>query len=350
MVKNQISHRVFIYAFHCILYGCALSALTFCNKQKQNRPADQLKEVTVGITTSFLGEAATFTAKEKGFFRDQGLNITFKNNPSGEVSIKDLFRGDIDIAHVAETPVVYSLVDTSYYKETEVPPFQIFADMIYSHEIQKIIARRDHGIERPRDIAEKKVGILRGTQLDYFLDSFLLEYQIPQKSLSLVNLDPKNQVEAITQGNIDVSVTWEPYATYIQQQLKTNSIELDTKLTYSTLWMAATLDSYAEAHPEILVAYLNAINQAQNYLKAHPEESQKLLASKTGVPISVVKSTWDEITYELSISERLITLLEDQARWMKLNDIADTTEYNFKNLINTMPMQKVYPKGITIIE
>lgn len=317
-----------------------------CNHQRQNNVL-QPEKITVGITTSYLGEAAAFTAKEKGFFEDYGLDVTLKLNPSGAKSIKDLFRGEVDIAHVAETPVIYTLLDSSYYKG-DVPSFQIITDMIFSHNIQRIIARKDHGISNPKDIVGKKVATYKGTQLDYYLDSFLLEHQIPQSSITTVNLDPVAQVEAINSGEVDVAVNWEPYATYIEQNLGDNATSLETELTYSTLWMASTLDSYAESNPDVLENYLRALKKAQDYIKSHPRETKELLAEHTGISLEVLDSLWDEVVFELSLSERMLTLLEEQARWMSREGIADTTDFRANQIINYEPMRKVYPEGIIV--
>ncbi len=321
--------------------------LTHCGHSEKEKTQH---EVTVGITTTYLGEAATFVALEKGYFEKNGLDVTLKHNASGSISIRDLFDGKIDIAHVAETPIAYALHDTGYYKGPTVPPFQIFADMIYSDNIQKIIARRDRGIEQPSDIRGKKVAIFKGTQLDYYFDSFLLEHQIPDEQITYVDMRPTDQVEAIVEGDIDAAVTWEPYASYIEDILNEDGIILQTELTYSTLWMATTLNSYAREHPSVLTAYLKSLSRAQKYIQKHPLETQKMLAKHTGIAVNIIQSLWNEIDYELSLSERMLTLLEDQARWLNRNNMADTTGFNMEQLVNYEPMQKIYPQGISIIK
>lgn len=324
-----------------------IAGITACNNHETT---EEPTNVTVGITTSFLGEAATFTANEKGFFKDHGLDVTFKHNPSGGVSIRDLARKEVDIAHISETPFIYALLDTSYSVIQPVPSFQIFGNMIIADEVQKIIARKDQGIRKPEDITGKKIAIYRDTQLDYYLDSFLLEHQIPKNSITLVNLKPESHAEAIESGDVDIVVTWEPFASQIHQMLGDQALILKTKLNYSTMWMAVTLDSYAESNPEIQVAYLRAIKKAQKYIRKHPGETQELMARRTGASTRVIESLWQMIDYELSLSERMLILLEDQRRWMLQDIHDDTTDINFKEFINFNPMREVHPGGITIIQ
>lgn len=309
----------------------------------------ELIPVKIGITSTYQGEAATYVAFERGFFRDNGLDVTLKSNPSGKISLRDLFDGTVQIAHVSETPVLYSLLDTTYYPGLDVPPFEIFADMVYSNKIQKIIARKDHGITDPLDIVGKKIALLKGTQLDYFFDSFLLEHQISKDEFDVVNMNLSEQLEAIKNGKIDVAVLWEPYAAFAENELGENAVNLETDLTYSTLWLSTTLDSYAESHPEVLKSYLKSIKTAQEYITDHPEYTQEILSQRTEVPLDVVKSLWTEIDFELSLSERMLTLLEDQGRWMIRNKLANKSIDDMQQFVNFSPMQEVHPRGITVV-
>lgn len=312
------------------------------------RNDDDLKQISVGITSSFLGEAATFIAQDKGFFKEEGLEVTLKYNDSGSESIRDLFNHRVDIAHVAETPIIYALIDTSYSKGAT-PPFQVFANLIYADQVQKIIARKDFNITRPEDIIGKKVALAKGTQLEYYLDSFLLEHQISKDKLTLVNMNSRNQIEALVEGSVDVSVNWEPYATYTQEQLGAKGTALNTKLHYSSLWMATTLNAFAQSNPGILVSYLEALKKAQFYIDRYPEETKKLLSTEVEVPVTVVNSIWHKIDYGLSMSERMISLFEDQERWLIRQGKADTSNFNYMDIINLQPINTVYPEGITII-
>ncbi|WP_138431540.1 ABC transporter substrate-binding protein [Fodinibius saliphilus] len=314
-------------------------------------PDDQeLKDVTVGITSSFIGEAAIFVAKEKGLFKENGLNVSLKHNQSGTASIHDLFDKVVDIAHVAETPVVYSLVDSSYYPKGTPPELQIITNLLITDEVQKIVARKDHGITGPKDVIGKKVALAKGTQLEYYLDSFLLEHQVLKDSLTIVDLSPLSQVEALREGRVDVSVNWEPYATFSEQQLGPKSILLKTKLHYSTLWLVSTLSSFAKSNPEILTAYLKTLYQANNYIEKNGLEARKILSANIEVPVSAIDSVWQKIDYKLSMSERMIQLFEDQERWLIRKGKADTTNLNYINLINTTPLNEVDPEGITLIK
>ncbi len=345
---TKVSANVF-YFFWGVLVIAGLGLLSSGCSQSNTEWKGELRPVKIGITPS-LTETATYVAKERGYFEKNGLEVTLTPSLSGSAALYDLLNGTVQIAHVTEAPVIYALMDSSYYPGIPTPPFRIFADMVYSNKTQKIVARKDHGITEPLDIVGKKVALLKGTHLDYFFDSFLLEHQIYEDEFEILNMNLSEQMDAIKNGEIDVAVMWEPYASYTYDELGDSAVFLDTELTYSTLWLSAALDSYAESNPEILVSYLEAIEDAQEYIREHPDYAQQLLSSRTDVPVHVIESLWNEIDYELSLSERMLTLLENQARWMIRSNVADTSVQNMQQLINFSPMQEVQPRGITVIK
>lgn len=344
---KDLNKKKWYFFRHGFLIVCVCLLFTQCSPNTERQT--DLKQVKIGITSTYQGEAATYVAQEKGFFKENGLDVTLKLNPSGRTSLHDLLNGVVQIAHVAETPVVYSLLDTGYFPEDSIPSFQIFADMVYSNKTQKIVGRKDHGIHEPLDIVGKKVAYLRGTQLDYYFDSFLLEHQISKDEFETVNMNPSEQLKALKNGEIDVAVMWEPYASFVKNELGESAVFLETNLTYSTLWLSTTLNSYAESNPDVLVSYLKSIKAAQEYIRDNPEYTQELLARRTEVPLHIIESLWTEFDFELSLSERMLTLLENQARWMIRNNFADTTMQEMQQFVNFNPMQEVHPRGITIV-
>lgn len=193
-----------------------IAGLSACGEKDEGE--NEMSAITVGITGTFLGEAATYMAEEKGFFEEHGLQVTLKRNPSGGDSIREMFREDVDIAHVAETPVVASWIDPAYIEKQPVPPFQIFANMINAFEIQGIIARKDHGIDGPADIAGKRIAVYKGTQLDYYLGSFLLENQISRDELDLVDMHP-------AEHNVNLSIREAVPCALIVNELVLNALK-----------------------------------------------------------------------------------------------------------------------------
>ena len=76
----------------------------------------------------------------------------------------------------------------------------------------KIVARRDHGIAQISDIRHKRIGVLRGSGGEFYLDLLMALQEIPSQEVQKVDLSPSEQSKAISKGEVDAVVTWEPFA------------------------------------------------------------------------------------------------------------------------------------------
>lgn len=319
---------------------CFLLACSSCD--------NRLKKVHVG-TTPFFGEAAFYVAEARGFFEDHGLDVISHSHSAGKESLKKLYSGELDIAHTAELPIVYAMNGSPEYKGQIAP--RICANMIYNSEMQKIIARRDAGIERPADLVNKKIGYFKGTTSEFFLDTFLLEHNIADTAIEKLNIDVAKQLNALKNGKVDAVVSWEPHASKILSEMENSTIKLNTRIDHSTLWLVVSSDAYVSEHPDVIKAYLQALKQAQSWITNHPVQTQSLLAQKTNASKKIMAKLWHDIDYELSLRERMLLLLEDQQRWMRQKGYIEHSDKrtDFEDMIYFRAMEEVYPEGITII-
>ena len=309
-----------------------------------------LKEVEVGITP-FFGEAAFYVAEAEGFFEEQGLDVVPHPRSAGKKSLSKLYASEIDIAHTAELPMVYAMNGSPEYKGEITPA--ICANMIYNNNIQKVVARRDQGIDSPSDLVNKRIGYFKGTTSEFFLDNFLLEHNIPDTAVEKVNIDVAEHLDVVRNGKVDAVVSWEPYASKILSEMEQSTVKLSTQIDHSTLWLMVASEEYVSENPGVIEAYLRALKKAHGWISNHPDQTQRLLASKTSASEEVIENLWPSIDYELSLRERLLLLLEDQERWLRQKGYVEHGQNrkmtDYEKLIYFNAMEQVHPQGITII-
>ena len=304
----------------------------------------ELHPVQVSVTP-FLGEAASFIALEKGFFRESGLDVTIIRNRNGHESLQQLINNETDIAHLAETPYLHYLIKKA--KNPHVMPIVILAEMMLVNDIQKIVARRDSGINRPDDIQGKRVGFTPNTQSEYFLDSFLLEYQLTKTDVDLQPMPVPDQVRALTAGEVDAIAVWEPHAAETALMLGENALKMQTRLTYSTLWMAFASRELSQTDPQILESYLSALFKAQKFIRDNPAESKKILAEYISSPPEVIEELWDQIDFKLLLTERMLFLIEDQIQWAHSRGY-EVSRPDWNAVIFPDALKKVNPNGYSL--
>lgn len=304
--------------------------------------SQNLLPVRVSLVT-FMGEAPAIVALHQGYFKEEGLDVSVKYNSAGPSAVKDLFSGVVDIASVADTPLVYAGFDRS--------DFSIIAGVTHSDHLAGAVVRNDVGVGEPLDIRGRKVGLLRGSGSDYLLDQYLLENGLTYEDIKIVDLKPKMLVKEIIQGNIDAIFSWQPHILNAMTGLGENGHKLPTKGLKVLDWLIVTKKDYAEKNPEVLEKYLSALNKANQFIHDNREEAMSIYSEKTGQYSGQMDEMWAQFSYGLFLNESMLIHMEDQARWIiRKKGKSNKGIPNYLNLFNVEFLKKVKPEAVTLIK
>lgn len=309
--------------------------------QKHVKEPTELQKITFA-TVRFIGEAPSYIAYCNGYFEEEGLDVTLKYNAAGKLSLKNLFDGEADIITVADTPIVYSCFERE--------DFYIIGGMTHTDKIAGVVARKDKGISSPSDLKGKKVALFRGTASDFLMDNFFITNKLNYSDVEIVNMKPLEQVEAIVKGEIDVMFCWQPHLLNALNKLGENGIRLPSEGMKTLDWLIIVMRDYAEENPDVLEKFLRAIEKSVDFIKERREESIDIHSEESEMDREIVEALWDDIAYELFLSESMLINFEDQARWAIKEKKTSATEVpNYLNCIYFDALRKVNPEAITII-
>ena len=104
----------------------------------------------------------------------------------------------LDIAGAAEYPVVAK----AFQKEN----ISIIASMGKS-DIVYLIGLTDRGIRNIAGLKGKKIGLPRGTIMEFYLGRLLDLHGMSIRYVTLINLSPRQAADAIANGSVDAVVT-----------------------------------------------------------------------------------------------------------------------------------------------
>jgi len=347
--RFKIKKTLFWIGTALVIPVLVLGGFYGCGQKQVEKPAE-LQKVTFA-TCTWIAEAASYIAYHNGYFEEEGLDVTVIYNNAGKQSLKNLFEGDADISTVAETPIVYTSFDKKKYTDFERGDFYIIGSIMYSYEINLVLARRDKGINSLSDLKGKKVAVFRGTASEFFIDSFFILKGIKSSDVEIVNMDPPTMVSAIEKGEVDAIVCWQPHILNAQLKLGDNGIILQSEnIIYRISWLIVTMKDYAEKNPEVLEKFLRAIVKAENFIAENREESISIHSEESGVDKEIIAALLDDVIFDLSLDQALLTNLEDEARWAIKYKLTDKTEVpNYLDYIYFDALEKVKPGAVTII-
>lgn len=133
-----------------IIVALAAFILAACGGAAPSAPGRELTPVRVGLDwTPNTNHTGLYVARDKGYYRDQGLDVEILGAQEGGTVEQLVAAGKLDFGISFQEAVTYARVEGA-------PIVSIAA--IIQHNTSGFASRADEGITRPRDFAGKKYG------------------------------------------------------------------------------------------------------------------------------------------------------------------------------------------------
>ena len=309
-----------------------------CDKTSEV-PSKQSVVTAVGINAY---SAPFFIASEKGFWKAEGLDVTEKYFTSGRLGLDALLAGSADIITVAETPIMFA----GFSGQNVV----VVATILSSHDL-KVIARRDHKINKPEDLRGKKVAMLFGATSEYYASLFLAAHGMGFSDIKRVNLNPPDMPVALVRGDIDAYVIWEPFIYNAYRELgEEKAVRFLKRDIYTLPFNMAVRRDFAEQHPDVVQRALRAVLQAEKFISEHPEEAIAITAKKVGIETEVLKAIWGDYEFKVDLSPQLVEAMKREAQWATTAKLAPSEAAipDYGQFVDSRPLRAVDPSRVTI--
>src|SRR3989338_1237354 len=339
-----------------ILVIIALAVEGYVLLQTYRNPAKKftgpMEKITVGVEKSLL-PALVWIAEDNGYFTENGVEATIKEYDSGRAALTSMLNppaggGGLDMVTVAQTPVMFNSFDRS--------DFAIVSAIVSSYNEITVLARRDRGITKPGDLRGKKVGMTKGSSGQYFLDLFLSNNNLQLSEVEKVDLPTSQLVSNLTTGSVDAISTWNPHLYNAQKVLGGESIIFPTKKILRVDFYFVPNKNFLQNHSEAITRFLQALTQAEDFIKNNEDESVDIVAKRLGLDSAFVVSVWDDYQFGLFLDQTIIQTLEEEAEWAIQNKLTDSprgeaskTEVpNYLDYISVDALEKVAPEKVQI--
>lgn len=332
-----------------ILLGVIIAAIVlivggfYLPGQEKPKPefAGIREQVRMGIAQEPLG-SLVIIAEEQGFFSQEGLDVTITGYPSGKRAMEGMFNMEIDVATTAETPVVINSFDRH--------DFRIVASIGSLENYFKIVARKDRGIQQPADLLGKHIATQGGSAMHFFLHLFLIKNGLSDKDVNISFIKIEELPKVLVGAEVDAITAREPTISETKKLLQDNVIVFAEPKIYRSTDFLVVLNDLINNKPEVIERILRALIKAEEFEKAHPEQSVKIVSKKLGINESDMPDILNEITLEVSLDQSFLIALEDEARWAIKNNLTNKTEIpNYLDYIYADGLKSVKPEAVNII-
>ncbi len=326
-----------------ILIIIAIGFGLWTNTKNTDEPIT-IQQISIAIIPlSFTGYTVCI-AKQKGFFKDFGLNVQLKKSYSnGKETLSAIRKRETDFAVSSETPFIRAVMkgDKIY----------ALASMITAQKHLGIVARKDRGINSPKDLENKKIGVTMGSNGEYFLDLVLTLNRINKSSIQTVNVRPGQMVQALVDGKVDAITTWNPQKIQAINKLKNQAVVFTTEGIYSPYFIISAQKEYIHSNPQIIKRVMQSLYKSAQYISENLAESKQMVSQFLKIEDDILEEMSATYSFNLALEPSLLLTLEDQTKWAnKINKNKLVKLPNYLEYIYTDALKKVAPENVTIIK
>jgi NitT/TauT family transport system substrate-binding protein len=214
-----------------------------------------------------------------------------------------------------------------------------------------LVGRKDRGIEGVSDLRGKRVGTTFGTVAHFHLGRFLNLNGLDIRDITLVDVKtPKEWVNAVADGDIDAIATAQPYARLAKERLGAGGVFWPAQSGQPLHGLVIASQEWITRHPEPTRRFLKSLAQAEEYVIRHPAQAKAIVQKRLNLDAAYMETVWSQNQFSLSLDQALIVTMEDEARWMVMNNL--TGEKNIPNFLDYVyeeALRTIKPEAVNII-
>ncbi len=261
--------------------------------QQAEAPVETVK-LNVAYMPNYASLWSVLTAQDKGFFAEEGLDVTLWEFADGPSEIAAMEGGSIDIAYIGH----------GAHKLCINGQAQIFLPSSV-HSTDRIIVLPTTGVTSADELANlagKKIAYNGGSSSETALNGALKVAGLTMDDIKPFEMDPTNMVAAMMSGSVDACTAWNPYSVQIMNNCE-GALELEFATDSVNLASWICLPKYAEENHDVLVRFTRALlkamefaSQEENWPYAVELYAKKCAKDVAACEIETADATWFSAT------------------------------------------------------
>jgi NitT/TauT family transport system substrate-binding protein len=252
--------------------------------------------VRIGYLLGDLHQLPFFVAQEKGFFKDEGVNVQVVGPfDAGPAEMDALAANQLDIGYVGVSPAILAAAR------------KVELSVIAGVNLEGSALATANSINSVAELKAKKVATPAPGSMQYILMGMLLSSnKMSFNDLELFpgTIKPPDMAQALQTGQIDGYFVWEPF---ISKSVVsgTGKVLVESKDIWAghPCCVVVTKNNFATQNNSLVSAIVRAHKKAVQFIEANPSEA-KLIAQKwTKLDAAVIDAAFGRVKYTYSVNK-----------------------------------------------
>jgi len=240
--------------------------------------------------TSTIDYASLFLAKDRGFFKQAGVDPTLTLVGISATLPAALFAGSFQIGATTATAFLQAV-------DSGLDLVAVGNTTLSEHDVPRIglLTKKNSGINGPRDLVGKKMSVAGIGSGPYVLvRKWLIENKVDIKSVQYIETSYPSMGDALRSGSVDAVLVAEPYKTRIMEagdaKLLINTNEVNQTGQISTVYIATR--AWAASHMAEVRAFQAGLRKGSDFgnNKANQAATRALFGTYVKLPPEVLET------------------------------------------------------------
>jgi NitT/TauT family transport system substrate-binding protein len=316
-----------------LVIAIVVGLIVVANNNDDNKNANTtVTKMTVGHI-NLANDLPAYVAQEKGFFKDENLEVTLKKLDSSKLATDALYAGGIDASAGSSTVPLLGA------EATQPGKVKIYALGYTGTEADDtlggFVVKESSDIQSPEDLAGKKIAVFPGGTAKILLTRYFNSKGIDPSGIQWVEQAPSLWAASLNSGAVDSVYAYEPQYTIFKQD-KENPVRiiaygaLESNVNPLYLGGSSINVKFMTDHKDAAQAYMRAYYKGIDFIKSNESEARQILAKYTGITPEVANAM------NLYPDAKLADI--DKAKFQQLADIL----YEDKNITASVDTNTMY--------
>jgi ABC-type nitrate/sulfonate/bicarbonate transport system substrate-binding protein len=302
----------------------------------------ELPKLNVVIANNF-GHLPMFIGAEKGFFKEHGVDASFRVVDTGTDMVNALHNGEAQVGDMSTT---------TYLKAVHAGnPFLVIG--LIMNDATKdncdtplaIVTKKGRGIEAGNlsDLKGKKIGLARGQTSDEYFKMVLRRAKMKYEELTIENIWSQfGLAPALAEGKVDAIVSWEPFVTQALTQVPDSFLVIRGGQHMSYVMVAVAHGPTVETKPAVIKSIAAGLAQSSYFTRKNPDEAVEIFAKWVpGTDVAVGKRSIKHISFDPRMSPNVLRAFENAEDEVLINTLPGAPRLDVPKLFRPEFMQQV---------
>jgi NitT/TauT family transport system substrate-binding protein len=281
-------------AFAVFFVMTTLSAVfvTACRKEPSGNTAQLEPKLTattieIGLPTgkTSFANVDVAIAQQKGFFKQQGLNVTIKNMDSAVKVVQAVVANDVAIGGSSFEPVINAAIAGGNVAIIGTYANRLTVSMVTPKTIQSVADLRG------KNVGVQDIGAFREIMTRMVLQSAKLTPQ----DVKYIPISPPSYIQALIAGQIDSAILQTEQVSEILKRDPRFHVLVDLHQVEPEYYYGSYIvrKDWLAKNPDLAVRYLTALIQAHRFMYQNKADTVQIAAKTTGFDPTVIENTYN---------------------------------------------------------